>query len=463
MRKHMHSTHADPAADKTTATPAATASNAAEQASATAALQARTHSELLHRATPVRIVASPHDNVPIWLRTLAGWTWRLIALVAGVVLLVMAVARVQEIFIALFIAATMASVLRPLRHHFERRMSRGKAVLISMILAFLSVTAILAFVIFSVVTNWRSLSNQFTSGLDQIITWLQTGPLHINLPFEHVRDGITQLQQYISQHGAELGGRAIASVGTFGRVMTTGALALFCTIFFLSSGNEMWQWLMKQLPTRERPAMAKAFRAGWGTFADYARGTAIIALVEGILAAILLTVLRVPLSVPLAVLVAIGTAVPLIGGPLVMIIAAVVALAADGPIRALIVLITVALLGQLEGRVLEPMIYGKATNLHPVVVAVGVTAGAMLAGIIGAMVAVPLIAMAWNIYKALRNDAWLAGGVSDEPFAEDEDDPIIDHTMPITAAVIMEPDTAPYTELGRNTAIGPEVPPAAAV
>jgi|GEM_PF-1441982 len=461
MRGHKHATQADSAAAGGAAT-STTAAQGKPGASGTAVVPAHLHTELLHRATPVRIVAAPHDNVPIWLRTLAGWTWRLIALVAGLVLLVMAVSRVQEIFIALFIAATMASVLRPLRQHLERRMSRGKAVLVSMLLAFLLVTAILAFVIFSIVTNWRSLSTQFTNGLDQILTWLQTGPLHINLPFDHVRDGITQLQQYISEHGAAIGGRAIASVGTFGRVMTTGALALFCTIFFLSSGNEMWQWLMKQLPTRERPTMAKAFRAGWGTFADYARGTAIIALVEGVLAAILLTVLRVPLSIPLAVLVAIGTAVPLIGGPLVMIIAAVVALAADGPVRALIVLITVALLGQLEGRVLEPMIYGKATNLHPVVVAVGVTAGAMLGGIMGAMVAVPLMAMAWNIYKALRNDAWVSGGVSDEPFADDEDDPVIDHTLPITAAVVMD-GTAPNLAPDRTTTIGPEIPPGTVV
>jgi predicted PurR-regulated permease PerM len=194
-------------------------------------------------------------------------------------------------------------------------------------------------------------------------------------------------------------------------------LAIFCTIFFLASGTSMWRWFMSQVPVRTRSRWYAAAGAGWYTFSGYTRGTVLVAISNGVLAGIFLSILGVPLAAPLAVLVFIGTFIPLIGAPLAMIIAAVVALAADGLLTALIVTLGIAGIGQLEGHVLQPLIMGKQVSLHPVVVALGVTCGTVVGGILGAIIAVPLIAVAWSVFGTLRTPP-PAG-----PPADDDTDP----------------------------------------
>ena len=161
-----------------------------------------------------------------------------------------------------------------------------------------------------------------------------------------------------------------------------------------------------------RDSWKTAGGAGWYTFSGYTRGTVIIAVTDGILAFILLSILRVPLSAPLAVLVFIGAFIPLIGAPLAMVIAMIVALAANGLLSAAFVGIGIALIGQFEGHILQPIVMGKQVAIHPVVIALAVTAGTLTAGILGAVISVPLVAVCWAIFSRLRT--------LDPPMEEDE-------------------------------------------
>jgi predicted PurR-regulated permease PerM len=185
-------------------------------------------------------------------------------------------------------------------------------------------------------------------------------------------------------------------------VFTIFALSLFLTIVMLTSGKKMWLWFVNQVPARNRFGLHRAASAGWYTFSGYARGTMIVATADGIMAFALLLIVGVPLAAPLAVLVFVGAFVPLIGAPLAMIVAAVVALATGGFVDALIVTVGVALIGQIEGHILEPLVMGKQVSLHPVVVALGVTAGTFLGGLLGAIIAIPILAVAWAVFSTLR-------------------------------------------------------------
>jgi putative heme transporter len=173
-------------------------------------------------------------------------------------------------------------------------------------------------------------------------------------------------------------------------------------VFFLARGRELWVWFLNQLPARTRETWQTAAGAGWYTFSGYTRGTVIIALVDGLLAFIVLLLLKVPLAAPLAVLVLIGAFIPLVGAPAAMIIAMVVALAANGPVSALLVGVGIALIGQFEGHILQPLVMGRQVSLHPVVIAVVVTGGTITAGILGAVISVPLVAVAWAVFTRLR-------------------------------------------------------------
>ncbi len=347
---------------------------------------------------------SSTENVPAWLRTSAGWSWRLIALTAAVALVFWATAQVQLVFVAVFLGLVFASVLSPVADVYSKVMPRPLATALAILSAFLLIGGLLTYVVASVAGQWEQLAGQFDTGVGQIVEYLESGPFGLTVTLDQINEWIDQGRQWISDNADALVSQAAQSAGSVAEGFVIFALALFCTVFFVASGAKMWGWFLDQLPDRHRRRWDAAASAGWYSFSGYARGTVIIAFIDGALSFVLLTILGVPLAAPLSVLVFIGAFIPLIGAPLAMIIAAVVALAANGFVTALIVTVGIALIGQLEGHVLQPWIMGRQVALHPVVIGVGVTTGTFIAGILGAIIAVPLMAVAWTVFSTLRGD-----------------------------------------------------------
>jgi len=364
---------------------------------------------------------SSKENVPAWLRTSAGWSWRLNALTAAVALVFWATAQVQLVFVAVFLGLVFASVLNPVADWYSKVMPRPLATALAILSAFLVVGGMITYVVASVAGQWTQLAGQFDTGVQQIVDYLETGPFGLTVTLDQINEWLDQARQWVSDNADSLLSQAAQGAGSVAEGFAIFALALFCTVFFIASGTKMWRWFLGQVPEEHRSRWQDAAGAGWYSFSGYARGTVIIAFSDGVLAFILLTILGVPLAAPLAVLVFIGAFIPLIGAPLAMIIAAVVALAAEGIVTALIVTIGIALIGQLEGHVLQPLIMGKQVALHPVVIGIGVTAGTVLAGILGAIIAVPLMAVAWTVFSTLRTDdpPPVPAGALDEPTPPD--------------------------------------------
>ncbi|WP_324652756.1 AI-2E family transporter [Georgenia sp. H159] len=346
-------------------------------------------------------------EVPRWLRRYGQMSWLFIGIVIVVAMVVFATTRIQAVFIAVFLALVVTSVLYPVVTALARVMPRALATAVAMLGSLAVVAGIFTYVITSVTGQWEDLADQFGQGIDDIFEFLETGPLPFHFTQAEIYDWINalivQAQEYVSANAGDLAGQVLSNAGAVALLFTVFALSLFVTVFFLLRGGDMWRWFLNQLPSRSRDTVHRAASSGWYTFAGYARGTVIVASADAILAFILLAIVGVPLAAPLAVLVFIGAFIPLIGAPLAMIIAAVVALAAGGIIDALIVTIGIALVGQIEGHLLQPLVMGKQVSLHPVVVALGVTAGTFLAGLLGAIIAIPIIAVAWAVYSALHN------------------------------------------------------------
>jgi predicted PurR-regulated permease PerM len=375
------------------------------------------------------VAVESRENVPAWLRSSAGWSWRLITLTVAVALVFWATAQVQLVFVAVFLGLVFASVLSPVADLYSKVMPRPLATALAILSAFLAIGGLLTYVVASVAGQWQTLAGQFDTGLQQIVGYLESGPFGLNVTLEQINEWINQGRQWVSENADALVSQAAQGAGSVAEGFVILALAIFCTVFFVASGAKMWRWFLDQLPERHRSRWQVAADAGWYSFSGYARGTVIIAFIDGVLAFVLLTILGVPLAAPLAVLVFIGAFIPLIGAPLAMIIAAVVALAAQGFVTALIVTVGIALIGQLEGHVLQPWIMGRQVALHPLVIGVGVTTGTVLAGILGAIIAVPLIAVAWTVFSTLRGDrphpdldpaTARGGGDDDEPEPEHE-------------------------------------------
>ncbi|PJI85501.1 AI-2E family transporter [Luteimicrobium subarcticum] len=342
------------------------------------------------------------DPIPTWLRVMAGWGWRLLIVAAAVALVFYVLSQVRLLVVAVFIALVFTSVLRPVVNVFARVMWRWLAVLLALLLSIAVVGGLITYVVASVAGQWQDLADQFDNGIQQILDFLNGGPFHLHLTTDNFNDWLDKGRQWITDHSGDIASTAFSQVASVAEVFTCLALAIFCTIFFLARGSEMWTWFLNQTPEPAREPLTLAGGAGWYAFSGYARGTVIIALTDGLLAGIWLTILGIPLAAPLAVLVFVGAFIPLVGAPGAMIIAMIVALATKGVWAALLVGVGIALIGQLEGHVLQPLIMGKQVSLHPVVVALSVTAGTLVGGLLGAIVAVPLVGVTWAVFSRLH-------------------------------------------------------------
>ncbi|MEU6406586.1 AI-2E family transporter [Streptomyces sp. NPDC046985] len=336
-----------------------------------------------------------------WLRVAAAYAWRLILVGLVVYGVFVVLGRFQLIAVALFAALVATSVLHPLADLLNRVLPRSLCVALALIGSLLLLLALLAFVGDAVAGESSRLANELRGGIRRIELWLE-GP-----PFRLGRGRLSalhnQLVSYLSAHRASLLDSALSGLGRLAELVTGAVLALFVSVFFLHSGPRLWGWTRDRLlPRGARAVWDTAGHAAWRAFAGYTRGIIIVAATNAVLVGVALAVLRVPLALPLAVLEFFAAFVPLLGSPVALGVATVVALAGRGPLTALAVLVLIVVIGQLEGHVLHPLVMSWAVRLHPLVVAVSVIAGAIVAGVIGAIVAVPFVSVVWAVLSALR-------------------------------------------------------------
>nr|WP_258056218.1 AI-2E family transporter [Streptomyces sp. Ru62] len=349
---------------------------------------------------PVPPVPPAERTVP-WLRIAAAYAWRLI-LVGIVVYGVFSVlGSFQLIAVALFLALVVTSVLHPLTDLLSRFLPRPLSVAIALVGSLVLLLGLLALVGSAVASESARLAGEFRGGVHRIEEWLRRPPFRLSA------DALAGLQRqvthYLSTHRAALLSSAVSELGRVVELVTGAALALFASVFFLHSGEHLWSWARDQLlPSGARPVWDRAGRAAWRTFAGYTRGIIIVAATNAVLVGVVLLALRVPLALPLTLLEFFAAFVPLVGSPVALGVATVVALAGRGPLTAVGVLVLIVVIGQLEGHVLHPLVMSWAVRLHPLVVAVSVIAGSIVAGVIGAVVAVPLVSVVWAVLRALR-------------------------------------------------------------
>lgn len=333
------------------------------------------------------------------LRGVADYTWRALVVLAATYLTFVGLGRVKLAVIGLFGALVLTALLRPLVTVLARPVPRWLAVALSLLFALLFFFGLLAFAGFSIAGQVGRLIQPFQAGLTRLADWLQT-TFHVR-PRDLESLGIAA-REWLRQHQGELAGRAIGGAATVAEILTILALAGFCAIFFLHSGEKMWAWTRDQVPERARETCQRAGRRAWETFEGYVRGTILVALSNALIVTLVLLLLRVPLALPLGLLVFLASFIPLVGGPIALTAAALVTLASRGPFVALIVVILIPVIGQIEGHVLQPLIMSRSVRLHPVVVALTVVCGGLLGGIIGAVVAVPVVAVGWAVISELR-------------------------------------------------------------
>ena len=295
------------------------------------------------------------------------------------------------VVLPLVIALLLAALLVPLVDVLHRaRVPRGVASLLAVLGAIAIIVLLLTFAGQQIAQGANDLAKQVVSGLEQIRLWLKTGPLHasdsqINAYLKSAQDAVTSSNKQIVSRLTEVTSAVSHIVAGF-------FIILFATYFFLADGNRIWSWVVRIFPRASRQRADSSGRVAWTSLTAFVRATVMVAFTDALGVMLVAAILGVPFVFAIGVLVFIGAFIPMIGALLSGSVAVLVALVAKGPIVALIVLGGVVAVQQLEAHVLQPFLLGRLVRVHPLGVIVAIAMGVLVAGIPGALVAVPLVA-----------------------------------------------------------------------
>ncbi|RLP76113.1 AI-2E family transporter [Mycetocola tolaasinivorans] len=321
-----------------------------------------------------------------------------LALVAAVLFLV---GQVSVILIAVILALILSAAISPFVSWMRRRgLHTMLATWIALLSIIIVVGAIAWLIVWAVQSQWEDLADSASEGLGALQGYLK------DLPFTITDDQLDDFKDTITGFltSAQFGSGALAGVSAAGSFFTGLVLMIVVLFFFLKDGPKIWEFLLRPFVGE---AYDRARRVGDKTIqvlGEYLRGTAAVAAVDAIGIGIGLAIVGVPLALPLAVVVFIMAFIPIVGATLAGAIAALVALVANGPIAAVIVIGIVILVNQLEGNLLQPVLMARSLKLHALVILLALTAGTLLAGIIGAVLAVPIAAVAWGIVSVWNGE-----------------------------------------------------------
>jgi putative heme transporter len=315
------------------------------------------------------------------------------ALIASLVWLLL---RVSLVVVAVLVALILASAAYPLvRWLVRRRWSR----LLATAAVFLGILVLLGSVVtgivFAVRGEWTALTASANTGWEELQRYATSGPLPIDT--EAVDAALQRATDFVTS-GAFIGG-ALSGISVATEFITGVVLMTVILFFFLKDGPKIWSFTLRWFHGRTRAKLAESGDRAIQVLGGYVRGTALIALVDAVALGVPLALMGVPLALPLAVIAFIGGFVPIVGAMVAGALAALVALVTTGPLASLIVIAIMIAVSRLEGDVLQPLVMGRTLSLHALVVLLAPTAGTLVGGLFGAILAVPLTAVAWAVIQ----------------------------------------------------------------
>ncbi|MET9630447.1 AI-2E family transporter [Lentzea sp. NPDC006480] len=343
-------------------------------------------------------------TVPSVLRVSAALGWRFLVVVASLYVIGVIFSRLAALVVPLAIALLLAALLAPaVGFLMAHRFPRGLATVVVLVGGLVVLGGMLTFVVMTFVNGVPDLAAQLARSIDAVSGWLVHGPLQLSET--QLSDFAARIVKTLQDNQSGITSGAITTAATVGETLVEMLLVLFALAFFLYDGPGIWQFLIRVVPDGPRRRVDVAGRRSLAALVAYVRATGAVAVVDALGIGIGLAVLRVPLAVPLAALVFIGAFVPIFGAVVAGGVAVLIALVANGPVTAAILLIIVIAVNQLESHVLQPFLLGRAVKLHPLAVVLAIASGLLVAGIAGALLAVPLLAVLNSAIRSLRSEA----------------------------------------------------------
>jgi predicted PurR-regulated permease PerM len=360
------------------------------------------------------------ESVTPLVRKTAAWAWRLLIILAAIVAVLWVVTKIEIIVVPVALATMLAALLLPVVDFLDRRGApRGGAVALVLLGGIAVVGGILTFVVSQFIEGAPALVEQVSASIKGVGDWLTNGPLHINQ--QQIDSARKSAIEALQNNQEKLTSGALSTAGTVTEIVTGALLVLFTLIFVLLGGRNIYAFITKVFPENSRERVRDAGRAGFRSLIGYVRATFLVALVDAVGIGTGLAIMGIPLALPLASLVFLGAFIPLVGAVIAGFLAVVVALIAKGWIFALITLGLIIAVQQLEAHVLQPLVMGRAVSIHPLAIVLAIAGGGVLAGVVGALLAVPTLAFVNSAMRVLL----AKDPAAEEAEQEAQDGPIV--------------------------------------
>lgn len=352
------------------------------------------------------------EMLPIGVRVAAAWSWRILLIGVAAAVLIWLIVQVRILVIPVLVAVLLTALLQPVVNFFVKlSLPRWLGVIAALLTFAAGVGLLVTLIVTQLSSGLADITSRSTAAWREFVRWLETS---WGISGEQVNSAIDRLITTIDDYQDEIWSGALAVTTTAGQMVAGVILVIFSLIFLLIDGKRIWYWVLGFLPKAAHAPADAAGRAGWVSVGQYVRVQIFVAFVDAVGIWLGAVILNVPLAIPIAVLVFLGSFIPFLGAIATGAVAVFIALVYNGPVTALIMLGVVVLVNQIEGQILQPLVMGNAVRVHPLGVVLAVSAGALLAGIPGALFAVPLAASASAMVNALVAKEWRPG---DDPVA----------------------------------------------
>ena len=368
-----------------------------------------------------RIEAEAKPYVAPGLKLAAAWSWRSIVVLVAIGVALWLLSKISSVVLPVLIALLLAALLAPLTGWLNKKgIPRGGASAISFIGFIVVVLGLFGLVGQQIYSGMPDLVKQVIAGVSGISGWLASSPFGIDATTisSYIDEAIKTATNFFQNNSSQLLGGALQATSSVGTFLTGMAVCLFTTFFFLYDGQNIFKWVMNLLPVPARPVATGAALKGWTTLVQYVRVQILVAAVDAIGIGIGAAFLGIPLVIPMTVLVFLTSFVPVVGAIASGAVAVLVALVSNGLVSAVIMLAVVIAVQQIESQILQPFLMGKAVSVHPLAVILAVTGGGFLFGIVGALFAVPLVAVLNSVVSYIVRTN--AGDAEDAEDAEED-------------------------------------------
>jgi len=357
--------------------------------------------------TPKNTGSEDHKrpSVPKNLQLATEWSWRLLLIVGAIAMILFLLAQLSFLVVPLMIAVLLSALAAPLNLLLLRwKFPRWLATLSTVVLFLGFITTLMWLVINEVMRGWTQVLDRTSVAYDDLVVYLLESPLQLSEA--DLRSWFNQVTGELQLNSSWILNGALSFSSSIGSWLVGLGIAIFGLIFFLHDGNRIWSWLVGLFPKTSRPAIYGSGKAGWVTLLSFARVQVLVALISAVGIGAGAFFLGLPLILPISVAVFLGSFVPFIGAAVTGGFAVLVALVFEGPAVALIMVIIVLVVQQIEGQLVQPLIMGAAVKIHPLAVVVAVSAGGYLAGIPGVLFAVPVASFTNVVIKYIASGEW---------------------------------------------------------